>query len=261
MRQCGEQFADDPLHALAQWYRTPLGQRIAQAEETCLRHLLEESFGYYLLQLGLSEPFAPLLGISRVHHRLVIEAQPTPAHPPALALCGALDRLPFAADSLDVVVMIHALDFASNPHGVLREVERVLVPEGRVILLGFNPHSAWGLRRLWPRWRPRVPWCGSHLTPGRLTDWLALVGMQVERREMLVFCPPVRRAFGTRLENLEALGQRWWPLLGGIYALRAVKRVYTPTPVRPSWPRRRARLLPGGAVKPTVREQSDDSNH
>jgi ubiquinone/menaquinone biosynthesis C-methylase UbiE len=43
-----------------------------------------------------------------------------------------LHHLPLAANSIDLVVMPHTLEFAPDPHQMLREVERVLVPEGQV---------------------------------------------------------------------------------------------------------------------------------
>ncbi|MBK6906226.1 MAG: methyltransferase domain-containing protein [Rhodocyclaceae bacterium] len=46
-------------------------------------------------------------------------------------------HLPFASNSIDLVVVPHTLEFDSNPHQVLREVERVLVPEGQVLVSGL----------------------------------------------------------------------------------------------------------------------------
>lgn len=258
MKDC---HTPDPLAALDTWYSTPLGQRVAHAESRYLSTLLEDSFGYFLLQVGLCKPFTAAFEACRIRHRVVLQPESSAEKAPevmnrrGIAFRSELTRLPFASDSLDTVVLPHSLDFSLDPHRVLREVDRVLVAEGRVLLFGFNPLSPWGLRRIWPRRVGRVPWCGSQLTLFRVCDWLTLIGFHLEVRRMLVFRPPLRRAFTPRLDWVDPLGERYWPLLGGIYAVRAVKRLSAPTPTRPNWAPR-SPLLSGRAVKPTARESS-----
>ena len=260
MKDC-DGVAADPLISLDAWYRSPLGRGVAEAEARCLEELLEDAFGYFLLQVGARQPFADALAASRIRHQFLLQpaAENSMVTNPGgdLSLRAELTRLPFASDSLDAVVLPHSLDFSPDPHRVLREVERVLIADGRVFLFGFNPLSTWGVRRVWPRWRGVVPWCGSRLTLFRVCDWLKLIGFHVEVRRMLVFRPPWRRAFTTRLDWVDALGSRYWPVFGGVYAVRAVKRLSAVTPLRSSW-KPRPSLLPGRAVKPTARESSHD---
>jgi SAM-dependent methyltransferase len=56
--------------------------------------------------------------------------------------------------------MAHALEFHDDPHQILREVERVLIPEGELIITGFNPISIWGLRQRLPNCPGDFPWNG-----------------------------------------------------------------------------------------------------
>lgn len=241
------------LRLLAEWYHSPLGAQLARQEQACLERMLGEVFGYYLLQIGIEVGFSAVLAASRIRHRILL---------PPVACSATLGRqvasrpeqLPVATDSIDAVFLPHTLDFASDPHGVLREVERVLIPEGRVLIIGFNALSFWGLWRLVPRGANRVPWCGEFRTPFRVTDWLTFLGFQVEFQEMLMFRPPWPRILPDQLAVLDSLGKRFWPALGSVYALRAVKRVSTLTPMRPSW--RRHKLLPGRAIEPTARDGS-----
>jgi len=240
---------------LGRWYRTPLGRRVAEAEAACLARLLEDSFGYYLLQLGPAEPFATALAVSRIRQRVLLAPVLPFAGPPpprTVRLLGQPECLPFAADSLDAAVIPHLLEFVAEPRAILCEVARTLIPEGRLFVLGFNPLSAWGAARLWPR-RRDVLWHGAALTPTRLRDDLKTLGLQVEIREMLMFRPPFRGAFGARFDWLDTLGQRYWPALGGIYLLRAVKRVAAPLAPRLAQKARRAPLPSGRALKPTAR--------
>ena len=94
-------------------------------------------------------------------------------------------QLPLASDSIDLVVLPHTLDLCADPRRLLREVERVLIPEGRLITVNFNPWSLWGLQRLLrrPFGREEVPWAGNFVGYVRLSDWLSLLGMEIERTE------------------------------------------------------------------------------
>ena len=87
--------------------------------------------------------------------------QPGESHAPAgrsAVWCDLLD-LPFEAQSVDLIVMPHTLEFTSDPHRLLREAERVLMPEGQLIILGFNSLSLWGARQSLGKMtgRPFVP--------------------------------------------------------------------------------------------------------
>lgn len=234
-----------------QWYRSALGQELAEQERACLERMLGDTFGYYLLQVGGSTGFAEAIRTSRIRQRILLPDQivPQTLGPQVVASPG---RLPIAADSVDAVLLPHTLEFAGDARQVLRETERVLIPEGRLVVLGFNALSLWGTWGLIRRRRGRVPWSGNFLTPCRIGDWLSLLGFDIEMQEMMMFRPPWRRALLQQLSFLDSMGRRFWPLLGGAYAIRAVKRVSTLTPLRPSWKSRRP-VLAAGAVEPTAR--------
>jgi SAM-dependent methyltransferase len=255
MRGCSP--ADgDPIGMLGKWYKTPLGRHVAAAETVCLERLLEDAFGHFLLQVGCVAPFTAAVAASRIRHHVLLAPEFCDRGDGGLRMAATPRALPIAGTSIDAIVLPHTLDYSGDPPGVLREAERVLIPEGRILIFGFNPLSAWGLMRAVPRRRHRVPWCGQQLTPFRLCDWLRLLGLQVEVRQALVFRPPVRGAYLSQLDWMDGLGARYWPLFGGVYAIRAVKRVKVLTPMRPSWRARRP-VLPGRAVEPTARERGD----
>lgn len=203
--------------------------------------LLDDAFGFHALQLGL--PALDALHANRMPHRwLGVEGSGPPVSVSGAGLtrddrihlrCD-FDALPFAGQSLDLVVLAHVLETARDPHLALREVERVLVPEGRVLIFGFNPVSLWCLRPAWRLAARRS--LGGRATSGgpvaeaiayrRLRDWLRLLGFEVEGARFGCFTPPLaQRHWLDRLRWLDAVGQRWWPVLGAVYALEAVKRV------------------------------------
>ena len=118
----------------------------------------------------------------------------------------------------------HVLDFTAHPHLVLREAERVLVPEGRLVMTGFNPVSLWGVRRLL-QGRFYSPWNGNFLPLVRVKDWLALLELEPDGGAFMGYAPPFERSdwlYSWRF--LESAGDRWWPLAAGVYGIEAVKR-------------------------------------
>jgi SAM-dependent methyltransferase len=132
---------------LAAWLSTPPGRYLLAWEQAQLDRVVADVFGFHALQLGLPELDA--LRANRMPHRWValdrLAGDGTP--PRAIALLTQGDALPFDERSLDLVVLPHALELARDPHQTLAEVERVLMPEGRVVILGFNAASLWGLRQ------------------------------------------------------------------------------------------------------------------
>jgi SAM-dependent methyltransferase len=182
----------------------------------------------------------------------------------AVALHCDFDALPFASQSLDLVVLPHALELAHDPHLTLREVERVLVPEGRVMILGFNPASLWGLRQrmghasraLGLRGPLFLPSHGEYFGYWRLRDWLRLLSFEVEGGRFGCYRPPFRSARGLeRSAWFESIGERWWPVLGALYFLVAVKRVRGMRLV--GLVRREARLAQRSKVVATQRRQPE----
>lgn len=213
---------------------------------------VSDVFGFHALQLGL--PAVQALQTNRMPHRwlacgapewvdhdalgsgsLAPEPQAKPAAPFVTHLHCEFDALPFASQSLDLVVMPHTLELARDPHLTLREVERVLVPEGRLMISAFNPASWWawqapsgrGVSKAThpsklPTWPARADMIGFR----RLRDWLRLLSFEVEAAQFGCFGPRVDTlVWQQRWSWVEPIGQRWWPVLGAVYGLTAVKRV------------------------------------
>ena len=227
---------------LAQWLATPAGRYLLAWEQHHLDLAVADLFGFHALQVGLPELDA--LRANRMPHRWVgsecVETPPAfdadPMPRAAVALNLDVDALPFDSASLDLVVLPHALELARDPHLALREVERVLVPEGRVVIVGFNPASLWGLRQRLGHWRRRLvpgstrglflPSAGEFMSYRRLRDWLRLLSFEVEAGRFGCYLPPVAsQRWLARFAWMERVGDRWWPVFGAVYFVVAVKRV------------------------------------
>ena len=167
-------------------------------------------------------------------------------------------ELPFATQSLDLVVLPHVLEFATEPHQVLREVERVLIPEGQVIVCGFNPVSLWGMRQVGGRMTGAhfLPLDGEFISVPRLKDWLKLLNMEINRGHFGCYAPPCATdKWLERFAFMEKAGNRWWPYLGALYIVQAIKRVKGMRLIGPAWEKRSARVQQ--AVPATNRMKND----
>ena len=221
------------IPAIDDWLHTPQGRYVMEWERARIDALIADLFGYNALQLGFSQD--NLLSASRIPSRWIVG--PTGKTD---VRCD-LQELPFAANSIDLVIMPHVLEFHDNPHQILREVERILIPDGQLLITGFNPLSLWGLQRHLPGKRNNFPANGNYLSVLRLKDWLQLLSFEVERGNFGCYAPPARREkWIKRWHFMEAAGDRWWSFAGGVYLLRAVKRVRGMRIILPPWNTKKA---------------------
>ena len=220
------------MYQLQQWYDTPLGQRLKRAEADELNQQLQTLFGYYLLLTG-SDDFSLVEG-SRVRHRVILTQSVQPYS--CAAIAGRVEELPIMTDTIDVIVLYHSLDFSENPHQVLREAERVLVPEGHIVIIGFNPRSLWGLRRWMPGKRANTPWQGKFVSMTRIKDWLTLLGFDLVDTQQLFYRPPINHEGSLkRLQFMESMGKRFIKFFGASYLITAKKKIAKLTPIKPRW--------------------------
>ena len=278
--------------ALEPWLETAAGRYVRAWEQARLDELTADIFGFNAIQIGL--PQVDGLHANRMPHKwqsdsmLAPEAAPAAAEPgSAPASTSAADlaatsvrsplaprpskpipltvvhdfaELPFASQSLDLVVLPHILEFAKEPHQVLREVERVLIPEGQLIVCGFNPASLWGARQVAGRLSgaPFLPRDGEFISLPRLKDWLKLLNMEVNRGHFGCYAPPcTTETWLNRYAFMEQAGHRWWPYLGAVYMVQAIKRVKGMRLIGPVW--KRHPVTAPNAMPATNRSNHDES--
>jgi SAM-dependent methyltransferase len=244
---------EDSILELGAWLQTAPGLYLLSWVQDRVDREVADAFGFHAVQLGL--PQLDGLRANRMPHRWVAtdslhwpDAAPfdlpvaadagfsTQPLGDAVSLRCEFDALPFPSASIDLVVLPHSLELARDAHRTLREVERVLVPEGRVIIAGFNPASLWGLRQQAGRIVRRLgfargrslflPRAGEFIGYRRLRDWLRLLGFEVEAGRFGCWRPPIAsEVWLQRWRWMDRVGEQWWPVLGAVYFVVAVKRV------------------------------------
>ena len=193
---------------------------------------MADVFGFHALQLGF--PALDALQANRMPHRwLACDAQPEPYPLGRELLLTHYEALPFSDASLDLLVLPHTLELSYDPHATLREVQRVLLPEGRVVICGFNPNSLWGLGKSGGLSFANT---GDFIGYGRLKDWLRLLSFEVESTSYGCYRPAMKtERWLQRWDWMDAAGVRWWPILGSVYGVVAVKRVHGMRLMSPAW--------------------------
>jgi SAM-dependent methyltransferase len=232
--------------ALDQWYSSPLGHYLASEIRDRLDDLLSTSFGYYTVHLGCQPSEVRLLEGCRTKHVF------------HLGQCQSgsdaeidLTSLPVATDSTDLVVLVHALSQSRDPHALLREVNRVLIPDGKLIIVDFNPVSLWGLRHLFQSWLDEAPWGGHYYTTRRIKDWTGLLGFDLLHSGRAGYVLPLNfQKLLDRSRILAKFSARWLSFSGALNILEFQKNTIPLTPFKRRWARQR--ILSPKVVRPTV---------
>lgn len=247
MNIMSEQF-NQICRQLECWYESPLGEYLYRREREIVGELVQPLFGHRLLQLG-SSTRQPLLESASQAQKIYA------AHSDAesIQLCTELEHLPFAAESIDILVLHHAVEFADNPHQLLREASRVLAYRGEMIIVGFNPWSLFGAGCGIQRALSNKLWSSAQLlSKHRLRDWLRLLGLEIECIRHSVSVPPGGKGrFNRALLGMDAFATRHNWVTGGLYVLHARKHISTLTADRALWNRRVGdRLIGLATAKP-----------
>jgi SAM-dependent methyltransferase len=240
-------YRDRPVNLVSEpgwcdWLDSPAGRYLLAWEQAQCDRLVDDVFGFYALQCGM--PALDGLRHSRISRRILAwrpgDGEPRSDSPvnfeggprDEARIAGVrIDQfmeLPFGDQTLDLLVLPHVLEFERAPHQVLREADRVLRPDGRLVVIGLNPVSLWGARELLPTRLARafLPRHEQLITLPRLRDWLELLSFEAVSLAHGCYRPACRtQAALDRSAFLERAGDRWWPICGAVYALAAIKRV------------------------------------
>ena len=234
------------------WRHSALGHYVQSKEQAFFDQAVGDVFGFNALQLGMLE--ADFLKNSRIPYK--IKASEYQGN----IQCDA-EQLPVASNTLDLVLLPHVLDFSAYPQQALREAERVLVPEGHLVLTGFNPMSPWGLRKALSLRRSKSSdiWQAHFFSAMRIKDWLHLLGFEVVSTQTICHQMPFQKhGWFKRFGMIEPLGRRFWPMFGGVYCVVAKKRVVGMRVIKPNW--KLAKMRSSFVTAPSQKEEALKTN-
>lgn len=220
------------------WFRTEFGQKMLNVQRDLIDQKLSQCFGYHLLQMSVSES-SRLFNDCRVQRQYRYVTQASPLKPskygetgmPFPAIQGGYEQLPFDSNSIDVVVLHHVQEFIENPHQLLREIQRVVVPRGHIILVGFNPWSPLGAYSRVAKYLPNSVWHNQLISCHRICDWLSLLGFDVSSKQY-GFCTP---KIVVEKMNLQLMPSFSRIPFGNFYCISAIKQQLNLTPIKPVW--------------------------
>ncbi len=199
-----------------------------------LDQLLPAFFGYHLAQFSVQQE--SLFHSSTIQHKFCVGLDNS--NPDCLVTSPA--KLPFENDSIDVVLLHHLLDFIESPHETLREIARVTLPLGHVVIVGFNPLSLWGIWRQFAKFGGKAPWNSRFIRPGRLMDWLNLLNFKIDRAQYAIYRPPVGKYAGPVIDYSQGVSRNLNLPIGSVYVIVAKKHIGAVRPIRPVWKTSRA---------------------
>lgn len=218
-----------------QWAQMPCGEFYRDALSHHLQPTLAKLYGFHLLKIGsLSAEIATeACGIS--HQVNVGESGDN------LQVIASPLSLPFESKSVDACLLAHTLAWSSDPHRILREVDRVLIDDGWMIISGFNLFSVLGVGKLIPGVHRKMPWNSRMFTTLRLLDWLSLLNYEVVQRSGFQVLPWSRQGGKVISTHLPALGcmhmivarKRTFPLTRNPAKRSAARRALSPVSASP----------------------------
>ncbi|MEW6991499.1 class I SAM-dependent methyltransferase [Colwelliaceae bacterium 6441] len=222
-------------HSPSSWKKLPNGELILNEINQLLAPWWPKFFGYHLLKIGALSSFVDSSQCPIKHQVALLEnkKQLIGNNVPVFA---EVDDLPFLEHSVDVCVLSHALEFSLDPHHVIREANRTLIPNGYLVVSGYNPISLAGLNGFIPYRRQQSPWNERFFSAMRVKDWLHLMGYEILMDERCLHSSLAKSmSQGVIARNWRKFAQRFFPQLGSVYVIVAKKRVLPLTPIKPKW--------------------------
>ncbi|GAC13393.1 class I SAM-dependent methyltransferase [Aliiglaciecola lipolytica] len=225
-----------PLYPMS-WQALPVGNDMKQHVETSLEVCSRRFFGYHLVKLGClsGQIELPECAIKHVVNVVSKQCADEPQQKGASQVIADAHELPFSENSVDAFLLAHELDFSRDPHQILREVDRILIPNGHVVIVGFNPFSLAGIFRYLPFKSNKILREARFFSSMRINDWLHLLGFETIEQHQLVFSSLLFKRKTRIFSSVERLCRKYLPIFSSIYVIVAKKRVIPLSLVKPKW--------------------------
>ncbi|MEI6068996.1 MAG: methyltransferase domain-containing protein [Methylococcaceae bacterium] len=206
------------------WYQTPRGKLLKELEADYLKRSITVSCQQIILQIGGLGWEDEFIDCTLYKNYTVLDVKGLGCAE-ARKIRAKAYGLPLQSDSVDMIIIPHLLEFDAQRFQTMREVERVLKPEGLLVVLNFNPWSLWvRYQFLWDK-KMADSWGGHFISRSRILDWLKLLNFEVT----------VSSEF-----NLDSVSSKQGKLIADsrsffstAYAIKAIKRRYNIIPLTP----------------------------
>jgi SAM-dependent methyltransferase len=232
-----------------------LGKSLLETEIEHFSRLLKRHFGKHALLLGVPHQYELLNATKIPCHSLVTPLIYKKLQPGCIE--GDFHEVPIMTGSMDLVMLPHTLQFVDNPRQLLAEACRIIKPEGLIVISGFNPFSAWGLRKMMNGNKKNMPWGANFIHSQKIKSWLRIADFAMEKHESMLFIPPVNhQGLHKKLHFLENFGRKFFPVAGGAYILVARAKVIPLTPIRLKWKQQLSNIRISGSISGNIARQS-----
>ncbi len=223
----------DNQKKLEHWFQTPLGRQLLKNQRQVVHNQIGQTFGNHQIEFLVSHRL-PIASSGNISHRVTVISQ-WENDLPDNVLVALPHEVPLPENTADLIVLHHSLDMASQPHQTLRDVCRVLRSGGHLVVIGFNPVSFWGVRKIFNQ-HDAAPWCSRFISSKRIEDWLALLDFKINKSIYSFYQMPLQRWANTRSNSfIEGFCRRFRLPLGAYYCIVAQKQIGASIAVKPRW--------------------------
>ncbi|MGB7206646.1 MAG: methyltransferase domain-containing protein [Anderseniella sp.] len=210
---------------LKEFYASKLGLATRRLISSRLRSRLRGMRGARVLGLGYCTPYLDAFSEAECETFAMMPARQGVVHWPTRGDIASVlvDEacLPIPDGTMDFVLVVHGLELTDQLPDMLREIWRVLAPQGRAIMIVPNR------RGLWARFDHTPFGHGRPFSRGQLTTLLRNAQFSPAGWTSMLFMPPSSRGFMVRSATLwERAGSWIGPGFSGVIMVEAIKQVY-----------------------------------
>lgn len=222
------------LQQWSQWLsEQPLGNAVLASEQRVLTQLIGSYLGKQALLIGTATQ-SELLRATQLPCQTIVTPL-THAKTTHILVEGNLNELPLLTGTIDLVILPHTLEFVANPRQLLAEACRMVKPEGLIAVVGFNPYSFFGIKKIL-NGRKKIasmPWLKNLISLQQIKNWLKLADFVLEQQQFCFYQLPINRMKVN--DTLEKIGRHCVPSIGGIYTVVARAKLLPLTPIKMKW--------------------------
>lgn len=239
------------MGGLRNWLETDSGKLLVEYEKSLLERELTTIFGFHAGQYSASWQ-ADLMAASPVRRQFILGSDYLADCPRAQVMADP-HYWPVSPGSLDLVLLQHTLEVADSPHRLLSEAANTIIPDGKLVIIVFNPYSLTNIVRWCVPSQRRLLSDAHFISPSRLKDWLALLNFSVESVVYGGYVHPLKRFFtGLRGDLIEQRLEQFQLPFGGFYMMIATRETPGLTPVRKVWSDVRRRFVGEPLTRPSA---------